>query len=69
MAVGDLIVARPLTRGHHPGFGKIVEILRDADVTFGNMETNILDARSFSVSPQAEHAAPIKSVFPSSGQT
>ncbi|MCW1413801.1 CapA family protein [Rhizobium sp. 1AS11] len=55
IAVGDLIVTRPLTNGYHPGFGKIVEILQNADVTFGNMETNIFDARSFSGSPQAEH--------------
>ncbi|RVP45354.1 CapA family protein [Sinorhizobium medicae] len=55
VAVGDLIVTRPLTKGHHPGFSEIVEILRNADVTFGNMETNILDIRSFTGSPQAEH--------------
>ncbi|MBY3475868.1 CapA family protein [Rhizobium laguerreae] len=54
-AVGDLIVTRPLTKGHHPGFGEVVEILRNADATFGNMETNILDIRSFKGSPQAEH--------------
>lgn len=54
-AVGDLIVTRPLTKGHHPGFSEVVEILRDADATFGNMETNILDFRSFKGSPQAEH--------------
>ncbi|MCA1371817.1 CapA family protein [Bradyrhizobium sp. BRP14] len=55
VAVGDLIVTRALTRGNHPGFAAIVEILREADVTFGNMETNIFDARSFRGSPQAEH--------------
>ncbi|PVE20343.1 hypothetical protein DC522_32905 [Microvirga sp. KLBC 81] len=54
-AVGDLIVTRALTKGHHPGFGEIVEILRKADVTFGNMETNIFDIRSFNGSPQAEY--------------
>jgi len=55
VAVGDLIVTRPLTKGHHPGFGSIIEILRDADVTFGNMETLIFDIRSFNGSPQAEY--------------
>lgn len=29
--------------------------MRDADATFGNMETNILDILSFKGSPQAEH--------------
>ncbi|TIO12032.1 MAG: CapA family protein [Mesorhizobium sp.] len=55
VAVGDLIVARPLTKGQHAGFGDILKILRNADVTFGNMETNIFDIRSFKGSPQAEH--------------
>lgn len=55
VAVGDLIVARPLTRAEDPGFGAIVKILHDADVTFGNMETNIFDIRSFGGSPQAEY--------------
>ncbi|MGR9243998.1 CapA family protein (plasmid) [Rhizobium leguminosarum] len=55
VAVGDLIVTRALTTGQHPGFGDITEILQKADVTFGNMETNIIDMRSFKGSPQAEH--------------
>ncbi|QKC79201.1 CapA family protein [Mesorhizobium erdmanii] len=55
VAVGDLILSRPLTKYQHPGFDHIVKILRDADVTFGNMETLILDIRSFKGSPEAEH--------------
>ncbi|RWH94388.1 MAG: CapA family protein [Mesorhizobium sp.] len=55
VAVGDLIVSRALTKGHHPGFGAIVEVLRDADVTFGNMQTLIFDIRSFKGCPEAEH--------------
>ncbi|WP_192383996.1 CapA family protein [Mesorhizobium silamurunense] len=55
VAVGDLIVSRPLTKYEHPGFGDIVQILCDADVTFGNMETLIFDIRSFKGSPEAEH--------------
>ncbi|MER9560068.1 CapA family protein [Mesorhizobium sp. M0323] len=55
VAVGDLIVSRALTKGRHPSFGDIVQILRDADVTFGNMETLIFDIRSFKGSPQAEY--------------
>ncbi|TIP07361.1 CapA family protein, partial [Mesorhizobium sp.] len=47
--------SRPLTKYQHPGFGDVVEILREADVTFGNMETLIFDIRSFKGSPEAEH--------------
>ncbi|MBX5242654.1 CapA family protein [Rhizobium sp. NLR22b] len=55
VAVGDLIVTRALTKGNHAGFRNVVETLRGADVTFGNMETNIFDVRSFKGSPQGEH--------------
>ncbi|MDA9445746.1 CapA family protein [Bradyrhizobium sp. CCBAU 21360] len=55
VAVGDLIVSRPLTTAHPPGFDPIVKIFHDADVTFGNLETNIFDIRSFEGSPQAEY--------------
>ncbi|MER8785544.1 CapA family protein [Mesorhizobium sp. M1006] len=55
VAVGDLILSRPLTKYQHPGFDGIIKILRDADVTFGNLETNIFDIRSFRGSPQAEY--------------
>ncbi|MES0007830.1 CapA family protein [Mesorhizobium sp. M0062] len=55
VAVGDLILSRPLTKGNHPGFDDIVKILREADATFGNMETNIFDIRSFKGSPEAEY--------------
>ncbi|MER9795307.1 CapA family protein [Mesorhizobium sp. M0213] len=55
VAVGDLIVARPLMEGQHPGFDAVAEILRKGDATFGNMETLIFDIRSFKGSPQAEH--------------
>ncbi|MER9851740.1 CapA family protein [Mesorhizobium sp. M0106] len=55
VAVGDLIVARPLMSGRHPGFGDVVEVLRNADATFGNMETLLFDIRSFKGSPQAEY--------------
>lgn len=54
-AVGDLLLARPVTKGRHPGFDELVRILQDADVTFGKMETNIFDIRSFEGSPQAEY--------------
>ncbi|MES0101723.1 CapA family protein [Mesorhizobium sp. M0019] len=53
-AVGDLLLARPVTKGRHAGFDDLVKILHDADVTFGNMETNILNVRSKGC-PQAEY--------------
>lgn len=54
-AVGDLIVSRALSKGAGSGFGEIVRILREADATFGNMEMNVFDIRSFEGSPQAEY--------------
>lgn len=53
-AVGDLLYARPVTTGRHPGFNDLVKILHEADVTFGNLETNILD-RSLRGNPQGEY--------------
>ncbi|MDX8522741.1 CapA family protein [Mesorhizobium dulcispinae] len=53
-AVGDLLYARPVTTGHHPGFSHLVELLHEADITFGNLETNILD-RSLRGNPQGEY--------------
>ncbi|TIL64206.1 CapA family protein [Mesorhizobium sp.] len=55
VAVGDLILSRSLTNSYNPGFSDIVAILRNADVTFGNMEMNIFDSRHFKGSPQAEY--------------
>ncbi|MBX4893923.1 MULTISPECIES: CapA family protein [Rhizobium] len=55
VAVGDLILSRPLTKGNTVGLQGIVEILSKADATFGNMETLIFDIRSFKGSPQAEY--------------
>ncbi|MER8486577.1 CapA family protein [Mesorhizobium sp. M1322] len=45
-AVGDLLLARPVTKGHHPGLADVLRIFQKADVTFGNLETNILDVQS-----------------------
>lgn len=55
VAVGDLIVSRALTKAQDSGFSAVLKILHDADVTFGNMEMNIFDIRSFNGSPQAEY--------------
>ncbi|MCK1676474.1 CapA family protein [Bradyrhizobium sp. 150] len=54
VAVGDLIVSSPLTKDQESGFGLVVKILRDADVTFGNLETNVFDLQASKGSPQAE---------------
>ncbi|RWO94839.1 MAG: CapA family protein [Mesorhizobium sp.] len=53
-AVGDLLLARPVTKGQYSGLADVLKIFHDADVTFGNLETNILDARSQGC-PQAEY--------------
>lgn len=55
VAVGDLILSRPVTEYQGSDFDAVVKILRDADVTFGNMESNVLDIRSFKGSPQADY--------------
>ncbi|RWK66867.1 CapA family protein [Mesorhizobium sp.] len=55
VAVGDLIVSRAVTKSQESGFGAVVKILHDADVTFGNLEVNIVDIRSFNGYPQAEY--------------
>ncbi|MER9764383.1 CapA family protein [Mesorhizobium sp. M0138] len=55
VAVGDLIVSRAVTKSQEVNFGDVVKILRDADVTFGNLEVNVFDIRSFDGYPQAEY--------------
>ncbi|TIX86230.1 MAG: CapA family protein [Mesorhizobium sp.] len=54
-AVGDLIVSRAVTKSQNLAFGEVVKILHNADVTFGNLEVNLVDIRSFNGSPQAEY--------------
>ena len=54
VAVGDIIASRPMTKGND-GIDAIIKILREADVTFGNMEMNIFDILNFKGSPQAEY--------------
>ncbi|MEZ5491190.1 MAG: CapA family protein [Gammaproteobacteria bacterium] len=46
--VGDLIIAYPMDHMMaDPGFREVVELTRSADVTTGNLETNIIDGRTF----------------------
>ena len=53
IAVGDLIISRPVSQHAEllPGFGAVLEVLRATDVTFGNLETTIFDPRTFAGSP------------------
>ncbi|CDX42680.1 conserved hypothetical protein [Mesorhizobium sp. SOD10] len=53
-AVGDLLFARPVTKGHYPGLVEVLRKFHGADVTFGNLETNILDVQTKGC-PQAEY--------------
>jgi len=53
-AVGDCIIARPLSQVRDPRFTALVQILSDADAAFGNCETSFIDIRQFKGSPQAE---------------
>lgn len=55
IAVGDVIATRPLTKLKDKGCDEVIKLLREGDVTFGNMETNIFDIRTFKGSPQAEY--------------
>lgn len=52
-AVGDLIISRPLSgyARRLPAFAAVLDILRGTDVTFGNLETTIFDARTFAGAP------------------
>jgi len=57
-AVGDLILSRPVSMlrnegafPYAPAFRDAIALLGAADVTYGNLETTIVDARSFTGSP------------------
>ena len=52
-AVGDLIISRPLSQdaGRLPGFKAVLDLLKRNDVLYGNMESTILDLRSFQGAP------------------
>lgn len=54
-AVGDCIISRPLSqkRASDAAFDAAVRILRGADAAFGNLETSILDVRSFAGHPNS----------------
>lgn len=53
-AVGDCIIARPVSQIVDPAFRGVVKILQSADVAFGNFEGSAIDIRTFAGHPQAE---------------
>ncbi len=53
-ALGDCIIARPHSQIRDPRFRALLEILREADATFGNCETSFFNIRGFKGYPQAE---------------
>ena len=53
-AAGDLIYLRPMLATVERRAPAMVKVLRDADVTFGNFETSVLDLKSTRAAPQAE---------------
>jgi poly-gamma-glutamate synthesis protein (capsule biosynthesis protein) len=53
-AVGDIIYLRPMLKTIERRSPDMLQILRSADITVGNLETTVLDLRTFKGSPQAE---------------
>ena len=53
--VGDCIISRPLAphRDREPAFAAVMGLLGGCDVTVGNLETTIVDARTFRGAPYA----------------
>lgn len=53
-AVGDVIIARPISQNPDPAFTAMAALLRNADVAVGNFEGSAFDIRRFEGHPQAE---------------
>jgi hypothetical protein len=53
LAVGDCILSRPVSQymGRDPDFAAAVSLLKSGDATYGNLETSIVDMRTFHGSP------------------
>lgn len=57
--VGDLIISHSLAHlVDEPDFGRVVQLLSEADVATGNLETQIIDPRTFTGSNGGEPMAP-----------
>jgi poly-gamma-glutamate synthesis protein (capsule biosynthesis protein) len=52
-AVGDIVVAQPISGIQDEGFTTTSRILREADAAFGNIEETLIDMRHFKGHPQA----------------
>jgi len=57
-AVGDLIYSEPLSGLQDEPFKAVLCLLRNADVTFGNLENTLIDLENFPGHPQAEYGLP-----------
>ena len=53
VAVGDCIISRPLSQyaSRKPAVAAVLKKLKEGDATYGNLETSIIDIRSFKGSP------------------
>jgi len=58
VAIGDMVISRPISMLQHPGtfkearqFSDALDLLQQGDVTYGNLETVILDIRKFGGAP------------------
>jgi len=58
VAVGDMVISRPLSMLQNPGalndpgpFASALALLRQSDATYGNLETVIIDIRKFPGAP------------------
>lgn len=54
-AVGDLIYSEPLSGLQDEPFKAVLNLLRNTDATFGNLENTLIDLGSFPGHPQAEY--------------
>jgi len=54
-AVGDVIIARPISQGMNIELTEVIEVLQRPDVTFGNFETSAIDLQDFDGYQAAEH--------------
>ena len=53
-AVGDCIISRPMTSWlSDAGFAAVIEVLRQGDVVYGNLETSLIDMDRFEGYPHA----------------
>ena len=44
---GDIIIRHPTAQLNEPGFQNLIKLLRDADVSFANMEGSVIDYHTF----------------------